>query len=271
MTLLTGSRCGGSSRRRFVLAVTTLPLMLLSCGFDRRRLDGGSRLAEEPLEQGWLSARPRQLETAPAMPSGVHPLDLPGGRALLSIPNGYRPNRPSPLAVMLHGAGGSAEDGLALFRPLADDAGLILLAPQSRGRTWDLLLDGYGPDVALLDQALEHVSGHYAVDAGDIAVGGFSDGASYALSLGALNGEVFRSVIAFSPGFWVQGRSRGGPAFFITHGTDDQVLPVASTSRRLVPQLEGAGYEVIYHEFEGGHVVPGDLAAEALMWFLGTG
>ena len=149
VALLTGSRCGGRSRRRFLLAVTTLPLMLLSCGFDRRRLGGGPRLAEEPLEQGWLSARPHRMEMAPAMPSGVHPLDFAGGRAILAIPNGYRPDRPSPLAVMLHGAGGSAEDGLALFRPLADDAGLILLAPQSRGRTWDLLLDGYGPDVVL--------------------------------------------------------------------------------------------------------------------------
>ena len=271
MTLLTGSRCGGSSRRQFLLALTTLPLVLLSCAFNRRRLDGGSRQVEKPLEEGWLSARPRQLEAAPEMPSGVHPLDVEGGRALVSIPNGYRPDRPSPLAVMLHGAGGSAEDGLALFRPLADEAGLILLAPQSSGRTWDLLLDGYGRDVALLDQALEHVFGHYAVDAGDIAIGGFSDGASYALSLGALNGELFRSVIAFSPGFWVQGESRGRPSFFITHGTDDQVLPINSTSRRLVPQLERAGYEVSYHEFEGGHVVPGDLAAEALMWFLGAG
>ncbi len=32
--------------------------------------------------------------------------------------------------------------------------------------------------------------------------------------------------------------------------------------------LERAGYDVTYHEFDGGHVVPGDLAAEAVMWFL---
>lgn len=270
MALLTGSRRGWPSRRRFILAVSALPLTLLSCG-DRRRLAGGSRQVKEPLEKGWLSAGPRPLEAAPATPSGVLPLELGGGRALLSVPSGYRPDRPSPLAVMLHGAGGSAEDALALFRPLADDAGLLVLAPQSNGRTWDLLLDGYGPDVALVDQALEHVFGHYAVDVAHIAVGGFSDGASYALALGALNGELFGSVIAFSPGFWARGESRGRPSFFITHGTDDQVLPLASTSRRLVPQLEAAGYEVSYHEFEGGHVVPGDLAAGALKWFLGAG
>ena len=25
-------------------------------------------------------------------------------------------------------------------------AGVVLLAPESRGRTWDVLVDGYGPD-----------------------------------------------------------------------------------------------------------------------------
>ncbi len=204
------------------------------------------------------------------MPAGVQSLDLSAGEALVYSPNGNSPGRPSPLSVVLHGAGGSAEDGLALFRSLADQAGLILLAPQSSGRTWDLLLDGYGPDVALLDEALDQVFGRYTVDPAHLAVAGFSDGASYALSMGALNGELFTHVIAFSPGFWVQGQSPAArPTFFVTHGTDDPVLPIASTSRRLVPALERAGYEVSYHEFPGGHVVPGDLAAEALMWFLG--
>lgn len=209
------------------------------------------------------------METATAKPVGAHPLDLSEGEALVYIPEGYRPDRPASLAVMLHGAGGSAEDGLALFRPLADEAELILLAPQSTGRTWDLLLDGYGPDVAVVDEALHHVFGVYAVDPAHVAVGGFSDGASYALSIGAVNGDLFGSVIAFSPGFWVRGEPHGEPSFFVTHGTEDRVLPIGSTSRRLVPQLETAGYEVSYHEFAGGHAVPGDLAAEALMWFLG--
>jgi phospholipase/carboxylesterase len=56
-----------------------------------------------------------------------------------------------------------------------------------------------------------------------------------------------------------------------THGTDDDVLPIDATSRRVVPMLERAGYDVRYREFTGGHAVPGDLAAEAVMWFLGEG
>jgi predicted esterase len=40
------------------------------------------------------------------------------------------------------------------------------------------------PDVALIDQALSEIFNRYMVDASRLALGGFSDGASYALALG---------------------------------------------------------------------------------------
>ena len=224
---------------------------------------------DEPAVAGRIGARPRQPDTVAATPPGDHVLDVgPGRRALLYLPVDHRADQPSPLAVMLHGAGGSAEDGLGLLRGLADEAGLILVAPKSHGATWDLLLDSYGPDVALIDDALAQVFDRFAVDPNHLAVGGFSDGASYALSLGGVNGDLFSHVVAFSPGFWVPGTTSGSPSFYVTHGTDDQVLPISSTSRRLVPKLERAGYDVRYHEFVGGHVVPTDLAADAVLWLL---
>lgn len=60
----------------------------------------------------------------------------------------------------------------------------ILLAPDSRGRTWDFILGDYGPDVRFIDRALDHVFKRYNVHPGHIGIAGFSDGASYALSLG---------------------------------------------------------------------------------------
>ena len=69
------------------------------------------------------------------------------------------------------------------------------------------------------------------------AVSGFSDGASYALSLGVANGDLFDSVIAFSPGVLAPRVSKGRPRFFVSRGTEDQVLPIGRTSRRLVPEL----------------------------------
>jgi predicted esterase len=60
----------------------------------------------------------------------------------------------------------------------------------------------------------------------------------------------------------------GVPRLFVTHGTGDRVLPIDACSRRLVPRLESAGYPMRYVEFDGGHVVPPALAAEALRWVL---
>ena len=96
--------------------------------------------------------------------------------------------------VMLHGAGGDARGGLKLLKPLADAAGLILLAPASRLPTWDVIFGGYGPDIAFIDSALTQTFSRYAVDPAQIAVGGFSDGASYALSVGITNGDLFTLV-----------------------------------------------------------------------------
>jgi predicted esterase len=110
--------------------------------------------------------------------------------------------QPAPLVVMLHGAGGDAHGGLKLLMPLADAAGLILLAPASRQKTWDIIFGNqYGWDIALIETALEQVFSRYAIDQNRLAIGGFSDGASYALSVGITNGDLFTHVIAFSPGF----------------------------------------------------------------------
>ena len=213
-----------------------------------------------------LLARPGKPESK-AKP-GLHELGLANGRdGLLYVPTGYREDRPAPLAVMLHGAGGRAQGALGPFRQLADDAGLILLATDSRDRTWDVILGGYGPDVDFLDQALELTFSRCAVDPKRIAVEGFSDGASYALSLGVTNGDLFSHVIAFSPGFMVPQEQRGIPRIYISHGKDDRVLPIDSCSRRLVPKLRRAGYDPLYREFDGPHTVPEEIAREALEWF----
>ena len=216
--------------------------------------------------EGRLLARPRPVREAAQR--GRQPLRLDGKRdGLLYVPAGYRVDRPAPLALMLHGAGGNAHHGLSLLQHFADEAGLILLAPDSRRQTWDVILGGYGPDVRFIDQALGHTFDRYNVDPTHIAVGGFSDGASYALSLGLANGDLFTHVIAFSPGFMASARQTGLPRLFISHGTGDQVLPINVCSRRIVPQVKRAGYDVRYREFDGPHTVPPEIVREAVDWF----
>lgn len=216
---------------------------------------------------GRLAARPRQAEKVG--PSGLRQLKLGGGRdGFIYVPAGVGADRPAPLIVMLHGAGGEASHGIRLLQNFADRSGVILLAPDSRERTWDVIMGGYGPDVAYIDRALEQTFGSYSVDPARVAVAGFSDGASYALSLGVTNGDLFTHVMAFSPGFISPADERGKPSLFISHGTRDRVLPVESCSRRIVPRVRSAGYSVLYREFDGPHTVPAEVAAEAVGWFL---
>lgn len=229
-------------------------------------------MTEEAYEGGRLRARPRR-------PTGEHPpglryLGQDGARGgYLYVPVGYGEERPGPLVVLLHGAGEDARDGLAQLREHADDAGLILLALTSRGPTWDVVVGRgrYGPDAAALDLALERMFSSYAVDPGRIAIGGYSDGASYALSLGLTNGDLFTHVLAFSPGFMAPTICEGRPRIFVSHGERDGWLPIDLCSRRIVPDLQRMGYEVRYREFEGGHVVPPRIGREAVKWLNAPG
>jgi len=201
---------------------------------------------------------------------GLRTLSLDTGRTvLIYVPAGYSPAKPAPVMVMLHGAGGNPRRGLTWVLPLADSAGVILLAPQSRGMTWDVVRGGYGPDVAFIDRVLAHVLARYAVDTTRLAIGGFSDGATYALSLGITNGDLFTHVIAFSPGFMVPAAQRGEPRLFVSHGTQDRVLSIDACSRQIVRRVRDAGYDIRYREFEGGHTVPAPIAREAVVWVAG--
>ena len=169
---------------------------------------------------------------------------------------------------MLHGAGASAHDVMPMVSPCADERSVLVLAPDVRGATWDLIQRDYGPDVAFLDHALEEVFRTYAVDPERIAIAGFSDGASYALSLGLVNGSLFRDVLAFSPGFAAPSQTVDQPRIFISHGRQDAVLPIDHCGERVAAALKQSGYDVDYRAFSGGHVVPVEMVAAAFARFL---
>lgn len=237
---------------------------------DTRRSRQNDAAGTPATGAGRLHARPRPSPSSAARP-GLHRLRSSSGQeAVLYVPSGYRPDVPAPFVLSLHGAGGNAEGGLYPLQDLADAAGLVLLSPASRGRTWDVILGSFGPDAAFIDQMLEEAFARINVNPSRLAIAGFSDGASYALSLGISNGDLFGCIMAFSPGFAAPASQHGRPRIFISHGTQDNVLAIGATSRRLVPRLEQAGYDVLYVEFAGTHNVPAQIAREAVDWFLST-
>jgi phospholipase/carboxylesterase len=220
------------------------------------------RLVSRPLTQLGPAETPIPNRSAP------EPLD-DGSAALLFVPGDAATTAPSPLLVMLHGAGGSALNSLSIVRAEAERQGVLVLAPKSRSATWDVLQGGFGPDVAAIDQALGQVFQRHAVDPQRVAIGGFSDGASYALTLGLINGDLFRNILAFSPGFAAATSAVGWPKIYISHGRRDTVLPFDRAGRQLSLELASARYDVRFDPFDGGHKVPADKVSTAMEWWLG--
>src|SRR6267142_1390417 len=73
---------------------------------------------------------------------GQHPLKLAEGDrdGLYYVPRAYKEGARAPMWVVLHGAGGTSQSTQYMFA-LADEFGVILLAPDSRDEfTWDGVL-----------------------------------------------------------------------------------------------------------------------------------
>ncbi len=230
---------------------------------------GDTITARNNYRTGRLRARPTTHTAKDDVTTGVQPLQLAGRKdGFIYVPKTYSANSPAALVIMLHGAGGNAEHGMSLLRRYADDHNIILVAPASRAATWDVIAtERFDQDVIYIDQALELAFGRYAINTTRIAVGGFSDGASYALCLGLTNGDLFTHIIAFSPGFVYTVEKHGKPTVFISHGTKDGVLPIDPCSRRIVPQLQRQGIAVRYEEFGGAHEIPTGISENAVRWF----
>ena len=218
-----------------------------------------------PASDGKLIARPRS-DIKNATPGRLM-LGLDKDRdAILQLPANASTS-PVPLLVMLHGATQTAEDMFWYLGETPGETGVAILAPTSRDITWDAIGGGFGRDVEYLDRALMLVFAAAAIDPARISVGGFSDGASYALALGLINGDLFRGTVAFSPGFVVANTPSGRPPrFYISHGTRDHILPINRCGRRIAAELKTRGYDVTFREFEGDHEIPTEIAHEGLSW-----
>jgi phospholipase/carboxylesterase len=226
--------------------------------------------SDDPAARGKLGSRPPESSRMAIAGHGPREIEVEGRTGLLLVPNTFRAGSPAPLIIMLHGAGGTPKPTLDFVSDQAQARSVLVFAPKSRAQTWDVIAGGFGPDVRFIDRALGRIFADYAVDRLRIGVGGFSDGASYALSLGLLNGTLFSDILAFSPGFAVSPDPVGKPRIFISHGVQDNVLPIDRCGRRLARELARAHYAVLYREFAGGHTVPPELVDEAVERFLKT-
>jgi phospholipase/carboxylesterase len=236
---------------------TIMAAALAMAGADAAQAAGDDR----------LKARPSGPPTQP-LPPGRHVLPVGrDGDTLLFIPTGLDPATPAPMVLALHGAYEAGPQMYEALRRTAERRKFLLVTPTSRGETWDISHGGLGKDDTVIDRTLTQAFQYTNTDPARIACLGMSDGASYALTIGLLNGDLFSDVIAFSAGMARPARLVGRPRVYMSHGTHDTVLPFSS-AEKIAEGLKAAGYDVVFQAFDGGHEMNQACVDAALDRFL---
>ena len=209
-----------------------------------------------------------------ASPTGFVEVELGASRAVLLTPAQIDPSRRYPLVTVFHGAGRQDEMLVKACRGEPEARQALFLVPRSLQPTWDLIAGGQGqPDLEFLEYAWELIYRRYPIDAEKQAVVGYSDGASYALSLALSNPGFFDAALCWAAGFAMMDRNAVGAEnrrtrFYLEYGTADELFPFEQIALPMRENLEQAGYEVEFSVDEGGrHWPSGSFQREALDWY----
>lgn len=204
--------------------------------------------------------------------------DIPVGKSRLGIadgerdgtvyvPQSYRKDVPMPILVMLHGFRSTSEAVRYTF-PLAEEFGVIVVAPESRDMTWGQEIPGFDTDSRYIGMAFRWVSEVLTIDPARVAMGGVSDGANYALNMGLAYGDTFNHLMIYSAGTLAPFRKQGKTKIFLAHGTHDEQMPIDRTGRKFAAELKEGGYDITYREYEGGHGAPLPVVRESFEWLV---
>jgi phospholipase/carboxylesterase len=198
----------------------------------------------------------------------------------IKVPAEYDSTKTYPLVVGLHGLGANPEGFLRLWERF-DEPQFIFASPQAPylyqtggepGYTWHLW--GLGEKVKSMSadyvvRVVEDLRRAYAIS--DVYLLGFSQGCAQTYITGIEHHRLFKGLVCF--GGWLDEEhlaeevlSAGkGLRVFIAHVQDDPSVEFKSgiNARGI---LEKHGYEVTFHEFEGGHRVPQEPLREAQRW-----
>lgn len=237
--------------RRLVAAAPLLALLSGCSAAEEKQAERGVIAQSRARKDGRLTLT-GVFDPGKASPPGTFQIGGGARRTVLFVPRSPPPPAGYPLALMMHGATQRAQFAPAAFGEAAERLGLVMVAPNSASQTWDLSRGPHGTDAATIQAALDGALQRTPIDRRRIACCGFSDGASYALSLGVTDGDLFSDILAFSPGFMVPGEPHGKPRVFISHGRQDNILPF-SGARRIARTLKSRGYDVEFYAFKGGH------------------
>ncbi len=182
----------------------------------------------------------------------------------------------NPLLLLLHGYGSNEEDLFSFATELPNDSYVISVrAPydlQPYGHAWYAIHfdadENKFSDNVQAKQSVELIAGfideivkQYPIDAKNVTLIGFSQGAILSYATALTYPEKVAKVVALSGYFnqeimpeVIDMKAISHLKFFVSHGSVDQVIPV-EWARKAKPALENLGLEVEYHEYPVGHGV----------------
>jgi len=182
----------------------------------------------------------------------------------------------NPLLLLLHGYGSNEEDLFSFASELPQDHYVISVrAPydlQPYGHAWYAIHfdadENKFSDNVQAKQSVELIAGfideivkQYPIDAKNVTLIGFSQGAILSYATALTYPEKVAKVVALSGYFnqeimpeVIDTKAISHLKFFVSHGSVDQVIPV-EWARKAKPALENLGLEVEYHEYPVGHGV----------------
>lgn len=182
----------------------------------------------------------------------------------------------NPLLLLLHGYGSNEEDLFSFASELPQDHYVISVrAPydlQPYGHAWYAIHfdadENKFSDNVQAKQSVELIAGfidevvkQYPIDAKNVTLIGFSQGAILSYATALTYPEKVAKVVALSGYFnpeimpeVIDTKAISHLKFFVSHGSVDQVIPV-EWARKAKPALENLGLEIEYHEYPVGHGV----------------
>lgn len=228
-----------------------------------------AQIEVETLRLGVRHQRPEARDEP--SPTGEVQVEQGPGRAMLLVPSEIDDSKRYPLITVLHGAGRQDDVFARMFRGEPDARQALFLIPRSVHPTWDLIVGQGRPDMEFLDYAYDLIYRRYPIDPDRQALLGYSDGASYGLSIGLSNPEIFSTVMGWAAGFKLVEEPPAGspkPKILLEYGTHDPLFPFEQVALPMRADLEGQGYDVTFLVDKGGkHWPRSDFHSDALDWY----
>lgn len=181
----------------------------------------------------------------------------------------------NPLLLLLHGYGSNEEDLFSFAEHLPEEYYIISArAPYTippYGNAWyainfDAGMNKFTDDKQAIESRelivkfIDEITEEYAIDADDITLIGFSQGAILSYAIALTYPEKIKRVIALSGYLNLDIADKKADEqikdlkLFISHGTVDQVIPV-DWARKAPEYFKGLGMSPEYHEYPVGHGV----------------